>query len=101
VYVAGFERGVRPIGLWSTVMILSKCSWPSSVAKGAGCVDQRALARAGHPRHAHQQAHRQLEVHRLQVVAACAGQPQPVQPRLRARARHRDLPALRQVGTGQ
>jgi len=80
VYVAGFERGVRPIGLWSTVMILSK---------------------AGHPRHAHQQAHRQLEVHRLQVVAACAGQPQPVQPRLRARARHRDLPALRQVGTGQ
>jgi len=29
VYVAGFERGVRPIGLWSTLITLSKCSSPS------------------------------------------------------------------------
>ena len=25
----GFERGVRPIGLWSTLITLSKCSSPS------------------------------------------------------------------------
>ena len=28
VYVAGFERGVRPIGDWSIAMILSSCSIP-------------------------------------------------------------------------
>ncbi len=28
VYVAGFERGVRPIGLWSMAMTLSTCSSP-------------------------------------------------------------------------
>ena len=28
VYVAGFERGVRPIGLWSMSMTLSMCSSP-------------------------------------------------------------------------
>jgi hypothetical protein len=30
VYVAGFERGVRPIGLWSISMTLSICSMPST-----------------------------------------------------------------------
>src|SRR5574339_309603 len=29
VYVPGFERGVRPIGDWSMLMILSRCSTPS------------------------------------------------------------------------
>jgi hypothetical protein len=28
MYVAGFDRGVRPIGDWSTLMILSSCSIP-------------------------------------------------------------------------
>jgi hypothetical protein len=28
VYVAGLERGVRPIGLWSMSMTLSMCSSP-------------------------------------------------------------------------
>ena len=28
VYVAGFDRGVRPIGLWSISMTLSRCSMP-------------------------------------------------------------------------
>jgi hypothetical protein len=27
--VAGLLRGVRPMGLWSTLMTLSKCSMPS------------------------------------------------------------------------
>jgi hypothetical protein len=29
VYVAGLERGVRPIGDWSMLMTLSMCSAPS------------------------------------------------------------------------
>ncbi|CFW33078.1 Uncharacterised protein [Bordetella pertussis] len=32
VYVAGLLRGVRPIGLWSTLMVLSKCSSPARPA---------------------------------------------------------------------
>ncbi|CPU65691.1 Uncharacterised protein [Mycobacteroides abscessus] len=28
VYVAGFDRGVRPIGPWSTCTTLSRCSRP-------------------------------------------------------------------------
>ena len=30
-YVAGFDRGVRPIGDWSMLMTLSRCSAPSTV----------------------------------------------------------------------
>src|SRR5690606_38390273 len=30
VYVAGFDRGVRPIGPWSTCTTLSRCSRPST-----------------------------------------------------------------------
>ena len=32
----GFERGVRPIGLWSISMTLSKCSSPCTSRYGAG-----------------------------------------------------------------
>ena len=35
VYVAGLERGVRPIGLWSTLMTLSNASSPYSASCGA------------------------------------------------------------------
>ena len=31
VYVAGLERGVRPIGDWSMSITLSSCSMPSIV----------------------------------------------------------------------
>ncbi|MNR00817.1 hypothetical protein D3C85_1166010 [compost metagenome] len=48
VYVAGFERGVRPIGLWSTLMTLSKCSSPSiwSCAAGSAVLPYRWRATA-------------------------------------------------------
>ena len=36
VYVAGFERGVRPIGDWSMSITLSKASIPSTVACSPG-----------------------------------------------------------------
>jgi len=36
VYVAGFERGVRPIGDWSMSMDLSRCSRPSMAPWGPG-----------------------------------------------------------------
>ena len=73
-YVAGFERGVRPIGLWSISMILSMCSAPSSVScaptgsrepvelAGQGPVEdlghERALAAARHAGHGHERAER-------------------------------------------
>ena len=34
--MAGFERGVRPIGDWSMSMTLSRCSSPSIASQGAG-----------------------------------------------------------------
>ena len=41
MYVAGFERGVRPIGLWSTAITLSIASAPSRASWRPGS----ALAR--------------------------------------------------------
>src|SRR5574339_116719 len=38
VYVPGFERGVRPIGDWSMLMILSRCSIPSMRSYSPGLV---------------------------------------------------------------
>ena len=62
MYVAGFERGVRPIGDWSMAISLSRCSSPSMRSCSPGVafaavqiaaqrldqdvVDQRAFARA-------------------------------------------------------
>ena len=90
--MAGFERGVRPIGLWSTLITLSKNSRPSSSSYGAGSVaaavqmvrdrvvervvDQRRLARAGHAGHADEQADRQVQRDVLEVVAGGAGKRQ-------------------------
>src|SRR6185295_6136666 len=39
VYVAGFERGVRPLGLWSTLTTLSNLSSTSISSKGAGSAE--------------------------------------------------------------
>ena len=41
VYVAGLERGVRPIGDWSTWMILSSCPSPSIAVCRPGRVRAR------------------------------------------------------------
>ncbi len=41
VYVAGFDRGVRPIGDWSMSIALSRCSSPST----ASCAPGLSLAR--------------------------------------------------------
>ena len=38
VYVAGFERGVRPIGVWSMSITLSKQSIPSTASCAPGFV---------------------------------------------------------------
>ena len=47
--MAGFERGVRPIGDWSMSITLSKCSSPSTLSWGAGAAEalfsRRAAAR--------------------------------------------------------
>ena len=81
-------RGVRPIGLWSMSMTLSTSARPATVvvradrqlaavqrARHGGVedlVDERALARARHAGHAHEQAQRELDVDVLQVVLARA-----------------------------
>ena len=86
VYVAGFERGVRPIGLWSMSMTLSMCSKPGDARVRAGndaraiemareramqdVLDQRRLARARHARHRDEQSERDLDVEIPQVVLA-------------------------------
>ena len=84
MYVAGFERGVRPIGDWSMAIILSRCSRPSirSCAPGLprprveiaaqgldqDVVHQRALAGAGNAGDAHEHAQRNFDVDALEVV---------------------------------
>ena len=84
MYVAGFDRGVRPIGDWSMAIILSRCSSPSIRSCGAGIaesavqiapqgldqdvVDQRAFAGAGNAGDAHEHAQRNFDVDALEVV---------------------------------
>ena len=48
VYVPGLERGVRPIGDWSMLMILSRCSMPSifSCSPGDVCANINFAASA-------------------------------------------------------
>ena len=88
VYVAGFERGVRPIGDWSIWITLSICSIPSIDAVRArlvgravqlarqraieDLVDQRRLARAADAGDGDQHAERNLDVDVLEVVLARA-----------------------------
>ena len=84
--MAGLERGVRPIGLWSMSITRSMCSRPSirsqrrraraapfrCAAHGVeqGVDDQRGLAGARHAGYARQQAERDLHGDVAQVVAA-------------------------------
>ena len=78
------DRGVRPIGPWSTCTTLS--SWPIPVTRTcrpgtvrAPCssrasaliqdvVDQRRLPRPRHPRHRDEHAQRERHIHVLQIV---------------------------------
>ena len=93
VYVAGLERGVRPIGLWSMSMTLSIRSRPSirvcvaghhlgaiEVARQRLVEDvghQRGLARSRHARHRGEHAEREFdrEVRRLLARAPHHAQP--------------------------
>ena len=84
VYVAGLDRGVRPIGDWSTWMTLSTCSMPlirvcrpghrAGVVDLLGqrrvedVVDQRRLARAGDAGDRAEDAEREAHVDVAQVV---------------------------------
>ena len=114
--MAGLERGVRPIGLWSMSMTLSIAASPSIASwapglsrdavqlAGQGPVqdvrDERALARPGDAGDGHEAAQREGHVQVLEVVLAGA----PHHERLAApraasaRDRHRQLAA--QVGAG-
>ena len=84
VYVAGFDRGVRPIGDWSMSITLSKHSMPSTDVVLArlhpdpvepvrerlvdDLVDERRLAGARDAGHADELADREVDVDVLQVV---------------------------------
>ena len=80
MYVAGFDRGVRPIGDWSMSMTLSRWSTPVDPVVQAGLgdgavevagerlaedvADERAFARPAHPRDADEEAERDRDVDR-------------------------------------
>ncbi len=84
MYVAGFERGVRPIGDWSMSMTLSMFSIPSMAVVIAGkdvplrkvplesreedVVYERALSRSAHAGDAGEDTERNRDVDVLQVV---------------------------------
>ena len=86
--MAGLERGVRPIGLWSMSMTLSIASRPSIPSCCAGLVagavelvgqgpvqdvrHERALARARDAGHGHEACQREGHVQVLEVVLAGA-----------------------------
>ncbi len=86
--VAGFERGVRPMGLWSMSITRSMNSNPSHAldlrrieageaemprsARKQRVIDQRGLARPGYARHAGEQAQRKVRRYIAQVVGAGA-----------------------------
>ena len=105
VYVAGFERGVRPIGDWSMSITLSKHSIPSQLRCSPGLhphlvqpvgerleddlVDERRLAGAGDAGHADELPDRELDVDVLQVVLRGAAHPERAEVFL-APLRHRD-----------
>ena len=92
VYVAGFERGVRPMGLWSISMILSMASSALERVVLAGLVagaveplrersiqdvrDQGRLARAGYPRDRREGRQRESDVDVLEVVRPDTLEPQ-------------------------
>ena len=87
VVVAGFERGLRAAGVWSTTTTSrnrsapsirlqaprsgSRCNWPTSTR-----TDQRRLAGTRHTGDGDELAERQLDVEIRQVVLARADDPQ-------------------------
>ena len=107
VYVAGFDRGVRPIGFWSISITLSKQSIPSTESWSPGLiarlvqpvgerlvddlVHERRLARARHAGDADEVRHREVDVDALQVVHAGAAHREPAAVLVAAR-RHGDRP---------
>ena len=116
MYVAGFERGVRPIGDWSTLMTLSSCSSPVDPLVRARphpravepvrdrlvehLVDQRRLARARHAGDAAEHAERHLDVDVLEVVLRRAADLDVARRRAPLR-RHLDRARAGQVLAGQ
>ena len=115
-YVAGFERGVRPIGLWSISMILSMCSAPSSAVVRADRLaravelagerpvedlrDERALAAAGHAGDRHERPERDAQVDVAQVVLARAAHAQRLAVAASPLRRDRDRALAAQEGAG-
>ena len=111
VYVAGFERGVRPIGDWSISITLSNASIPSTASCSPGfdahpvepvrerlvddLVHERRLAGAGDARDGDELADRELDVDPLQVVLARAAHAERAVV-LGAPLRDRDLRACRE-----
>ncbi len=111
VYVAGFDRGVRPIGDWSMSITLSKHSMPSTESCSPGFTRTRCrrfasalktvsftsvdLPEPETPGDRDELADRELDVDVLQVVLGGAAHPERAEV-LGAAIRHRDRPLPRQ-----
>src|SRR5580658_5861435 len=70
MYVAGQERGVLPMGVWSTSSTRSMCSSPVSARQpnGEHVARHRRLTRTGHAGDDHQSAERDGDIAALDVV---------------------------------
>ena len=115
--MAGFERGVRPIGDWSMLMILSILSDALDLLVGAGpqlravqpvgdraeedLVHERRLARARDARHAAEDAERELDVDASSGCAARRRAPRSRPSGLPPLRRHVDLPLAGQELAGE
>ena len=112
VYVAGFERGVRPIGLWSMSMTLSKhvdavdavviarlrphLVEPVRERLVEDLVDEGGLARAGDAGHGDEAPDREVDVDALEVVHRRAAHREPAALVVVAPRRDEDAPLAAQ-----
>jgi hypothetical protein len=114
MYVAGFDRGVRPIGFWSMSITLSKTSIPSTEWWSPGFTRilfsrlarpcRRSRSRAStcpnrRRRHRHELPDRELDVDAFQVVHRRTADREVAQVVLAPR-RDRDRPPAREELTG-
>jgi hypothetical protein len=105
--VTGLDRGVRPIGAWSTRTTSMRADAAIPVVLGAlerrvdDVVHEGALPRAADAGHARQHAKRNLDVDVLEVVLRRAEHAQALIGRTPARGRYRNRELVAEIFRGE